>query len=224
MQQIVPDVYTFSGLKVGRVYLLTAGDGLTLIDASIPPAGKWILDQMEAGGFSAENLKRILITHAHPDHVGGIPEIMQATNAKLIVPEGERAVVDGEIPIPRATGWLKPPVTILENMKADATLTDSDTLPVLGGLQAIHTPGHAPGHMAYWQPERRILFCGDVIFNAPRTRLPLQMLTVDMAENLRSVARLEALQPNVICFGHGKPIVKNAAQRLTAFAKKVGAV
>ena len=54
MQQIVPDVYTFSGLKVGRVYLLTAGDGLTLIDASIPPAGKWILDQMEAGGFSAE--------------------------------------------------------------------------------------------------------------------------------------------------------------------------
>ena len=50
------------------------------------------------------------------------------------------------------------------------------------------------------------------------------MLTVDMAENIRSVARLEALKPQTICFGHGQPMTENAAQKLTAFAKKVGAI
>lgn len=225
MQKIVSGVYTFTGLMVGRVYLLTEGDGLTLIDASIPSAGKKILAQLTAAGFSAENLRRILITHAHPDHVGAIPDIVHAARAQLIVPERERAVVDGERPIERAAGWLKPPQTVLKDMKADATLADGDVLPnVLEGLEAIHTPGHAPGHTAYWQPQRRILFCGDAIFNAPSTRLPLNMLTVDQAENIRSIAKLEALKPNVICFGHGKPITTNAAQRLTAFARKVGAI
>ena len=61
-------------------------------------------------------------------------------------------------------------------------------------------------------------------FNAPRTRLPLNMLTVDQAENIRSIAKLEALKPEVICFGHGPPITDNAAQKLTVFAKKVGAI
>ena len=225
MQQIIPNIYTFSGLMMGRVYLLTEGDGLTLIDASIASAGKKILAQMAEAGFSAENLKRILITHAHPDHIGSIPALVKATGAQLVVPEGERAVVDGEMPIPRASGWLRPPETVLEDMKADATVANSDVLQdVLGGLHAIHTPGHAPGHMSYWQPERGILFCGDVIFNAPSMRLPLQMLTVDMTENIRSVARLEALKPKTICFGHGKPMIEQAAQKLTAFAKKVGAI
>ena len=225
MQQVVPGIYTFTGLIVGRVYLLTEGEGLTLIDAGIPPAGKKILAQLKEGGFSPSDLKRILITHAHPDHVGSVAELVAATGAKRIVPAGERAAFDGEIPIPSATGWLKPPKTILENMTADETLTDGDVLPdVMNGLQAISTPGHAPGHMAFWQPQRKILFCGDAIFNAPRTRLPLKMLTVDMAENIRSIAKLEKLKPNVICFGHGPPITENAAQRLTTFAKKVGAI
>jgi len=209
----------------GRVYLLTEGDGLTLIDASIPPSGKKILAQLRDAGHELATVKRILITHAHPDHVGSVAELINVTSAQLIVPEGERAVVDGEIPVPRASGFFKPPKTSYKDMKADETLADGDVLAdVFAGLQAVSTPGHAPGHMAYWQPERRILFCGDVIFNIPRkARLPYRFLTVDMAENIRSIAKLAALEPEVICFGHGKPVTQNAAQYLNDFAKKVGA-
>ena len=178
LQEIVPNVYTFSNLIVGRVYLLTEGDGLTLIDGSIPPAGKRILSQLQAAGHALNDLNRILLTHAHPDHVGGIAEIQQATHAELIVSEGERDVVDGKIPIPRAPTFLKPPVTVLENLKADQTVSDGELLEnVYGGLQAISTPGHAPGHMAYWQPQHKVLFCGDAIFNMPRLRLPYSSLT-----------------------------------------------
>ncbi|MEM8863857.1 MAG: MBL fold metallo-hydrolase, partial [Chloroflexota bacterium] len=214
-----------SGLMVGRVYLLTEGDGLTLIDTSIASAGKKILAQLQENGFSAGDIKRILITHAHPDHVGSVHELVQATGAQQVVPDGEKSVYEGEIPIPSGEGWLQPPQTTLENLKADQTLKDGDVLSdVMGGLHVIATPGHTMGHSAYWQPERKILFCGDTIFNAPRTRLPLRAPTVNMAENIRSIAKLEPLKPDVICFGHGKPITENAAQRLTAFAKKVGAI
>ena len=226
LQEIVSNVFTFSGLMVGRVYLITEGDGLTLIDASIPPVGNRILSQLEASGHHLNDVKRILLTHAHPDHTGSIVDIVKATGAKLIVPEGEQAVVNGKIPIPRAPTSFKPPETTLTGMKVDQTLADGQVLEnVLGGLQAIHTPGHAPGHMAYWQPERRILFCGDVIFNIPtRMRLPFKMLTVDMAQDIQSIAKLVALEPEIICFGHGKPITQNATQQLRTFAKKVGAL
>lgn len=226
MQEVAPGVYTFAGLQVGRVYLLSEGEGLTLIDAGIGSSGKKIMAQLQAHGRDLTHVKRILITHAHPDHVGSVPELVKATGAQLIVPEGERAVIDGEIPVPRASTFIKPPRTIYKDMKADQTVTDQQILAnVFGGLQAISTPGHSPGHMVYWQPEKRVLFCGDVIFNAPRkTRLPYKMLTVDMAENIRSIAKLAALEPEVICFGHGEPVTQNASQLLYAFAKKVGAI
>jgi glyoxylase-like metal-dependent hydrolase (beta-lactamase superfamily II) len=102
-------------------------------------------------------------------------------------------------------------------------VADQEMMPeVLGGLQVIMAPGHAPGHTAYWQPERRILFCGDAIFNAPNLRLPFAMLTVDMAENIRSVGKLAGLEPEVVCFGHGQPMTNNTAVRIRGFAQKVG--
>jgi glyoxylase-like metal-dependent hydrolase (beta-lactamase superfamily II) len=219
MIEIVKGIYTFTGLIAGRVYLLTEGDGLTLIDASIPPAGKKILAQLTAAGHKPADVKRIIITHAHPDHVGAVPALKTATNAEIIVPIGERAAFDGDILIPRASGGLRPPETVLKDMKADRTLQPDEIMDeVMGGLQAIFTPGHAPGHMAFWQPDRRILFCGDVLFNFPWLRLPFKALTVDSEENKQSVRRIVALKPEVVCFGHGKPITERASHRLQAFA------
>ena len=226
MEEIVPHVFAFSKLRVGRAYLLTEGDGLTIIDASMASSAKAILSQLESAGHALSAVKRILITHAHPDHVGAVATLQKATGARLIVPDGEQAVINGEVPTPRPSTFLKPPQSMFKGMKADQTLQDGDVLnEVSGGLQAIGTPGHTPGHMAYWQSERRILFCGDVIFNVPRKmRLPPKFLTYDMAENIRSIARLVSLEPEVICFGHGRPVTANAAQFLRAFAQKVGAI
>ena len=223
MQEIVSGIHTFSGLGIGRVYLLKGADGYTILDGGIPPAGKKIMAQLAAAGISAESIKRILITHAHPDHVGGIPHLIKETGADLVVPIGEAAVVNGEMDVPRAPTRFRPPKTTYTDMQASSTLNDGDTLDILGGLQAIETPGHAPGHMSYWQPERRILFTGDTIFRMPgsKLRLPWAFLTVDMAQNIRSIKRLAALEPETVLFGHGEPLIRDAAKTLHDFAQRL---
>lgn len=231
MEVIVPGVYTFSGLMVGRVYAIEDADGWTLIDGGIAPAAQRVLKQLAARGVQTSAVKRVLLTHAHPDHAGGLPELKALTGAEVMCSAIERPVTEGKMPIPRPprealsgiSKWLTPPETTLKGTPVDRELADGDTLPeVLGGLQAVFTPGHALGHLAFWQPERRILFCGDVIMKFRKMQLPLAFLTVDMEEDKRSIRRLVALQPSVICFGHGTPITENAASQLEAFAPKAG--
>ena len=93
---------------------------------------------------------------------------------------------------------------------------------VLGGLHVIATPGHTPGHVAYWQPGSHILFCGDVMVRKPYLSLPFSTVTIDMAEDARSVGKLADLNPAVVCFGHGAPLTHDAARKIQDFARKLG--
>jgi glyoxylase-like metal-dependent hydrolase (beta-lactamase superfamily II) len=230
MKHILPELHTFTGLQVGRVYLIEDRDGLTIIDAGIASAADRIVAQLRGAGRKPEDVKRILITHAHPDHVGGLPRLQQLTGARVYASEAEKPVVQGEIPIPRAPEHalhgiarrMRPPETRVVPTPVDQVIGEGDVLEeVMGGLHVVSTPGHAVGHLAFWQPERRILFCGDVIMRLPTLRLPVAAFTVDMDENRRSVARLQALDPAVICFGHGAPLMQRTALRLRMFASKV---
>lgn len=229
MKEIISGLYTFDNLLMGRVYLIEDADGLTLIDAGIALSGKKILSQLEKAGHKPTDVKRILITHAHPDHFGALPELVNATGAEVIAHELEKPILEGEITVPTpkketlsgVSGMFTPPATRAKPVAVGQTFIDGDVLPIMGGLHAIHTPGHAPGHTSYWQPEKRVLITGDVImclFNTSNMRLPFASFTVDMATNRASIRRVAELEPAVICFGHGIPLVDNAATKLHAFA------
>ncbi len=231
MKQIIPGLYTFTGLIMGRVYLIEDPDGLTLIDTGIGNAVPKILRQLQAAGRTARDVKRILITHAHPDHIGGLPALHAATGAQVITSAGERSVIEGEIPIqgpPRdrqsALMKLMPrPSPLSTPTPVDQVVGDGAMLKeVMGGLQVIATPGHAPDHISFWQPQQRILFCGDVLMRLGGLRLPPAAFTVDMAEDKRSIRRLAALRPRLVCFGHGLPLGRNAADTVQAFADRQG--
>jgi glyoxylase-like metal-dependent hydrolase (beta-lactamase superfamily II) len=103
---------------------------------------------------------------------------------------------------------------------------EGDVLPeVMGGLHVISTPGHAPDHISFWQPERKLLITGDAMMRMfGRVRLPYAAFTVDMDEDKRSIAKLAGFDAEIVCFGHGVPITRNAAEVIRGFARRVGAV
>jgi glyoxylase-like metal-dependent hydrolase (beta-lactamase superfamily II) len=230
MKQIIPGVYTITGLMGGRVYLIEDTNGLTLIDTSLPNAASKIIQQIEGMGRKMSDVKRILITHAHPDHIGSLPELKQVSGAEVMVSAIDRPVTEGKEFIPRpAKETLSPlsrlmvaPEALAKGTSVDREIGEGDILPeVLGGLQVIFTPGHSPGHVSFWQPEKRILFCGDVMMRLPwGMSLPITTYTYDMAENKRSIQKLARLNPEVVCFGHGVPLTQNASETVQKLAAK----
>jgi glyoxylase-like metal-dependent hydrolase (beta-lactamase superfamily II) len=232
MRRILPSLYTFTGLVVGRVYMIEDPDGLTIIDTSLSFAPRRILKQIAGLGYAPVDVKRILITHAHPDHVGGLHELQKATGADVYASEPERGVIQEGQPVvgppkEKLSGIVKylplPKATFPSTLVA-RVLRDGDVLAeVMGGLQVVATPGHAPGHVAFWQPERKVLFCGDVMMALwpRRLTLPFRMVTVDMGENIRSLQHLADLDPQVLCLGHGIPITRNTSELIRSFARKV---
>jgi glyoxylase-like metal-dependent hydrolase (beta-lactamase superfamily II) len=229
MIQIAPGLYGFTGLLAGRVYAIVDPDGLTLVDAGLKLAATRVVGQIERQGRTARDVKRILVTHAHPDHVGGLPRLKELTGAVVYCSERERPVVEGREPIPRPprqdrrglSRWLSPPSSTLPGTPVDRTLADGEAVPeAYGGLRAIATPGHAPGHLAYWHPDGRVLFCGDALMNLFGLRPPFGPFTVDQAEAHRSIRRIASLEPELVLFGHGRPL-HAAAPRLHALAARL---
>jgi glyoxylase-like metal-dependent hydrolase (beta-lactamase superfamily II) len=82
----------------------------------------------------------------------------------------------------------------------------------VGGFTVLDVPGHSPGHVAYWREADRVLVLGDVLNNMDVAtgirglREPKGIFTPDPARNRRSARRLAALEPALVCFGHGPPL------------------
>ncbi len=232
MHEIVPDVFMFSGLLMGRVYAIKDPDGLSIIDAGLPQAAARILAQLAAAGHQPEDVKRILVTHAHSDHVGGLPALQARTGAAVIASRVEAPIVEGRAPQQYAPlDQLKPLDRLMRGGQAEGAtlpgtpvshvLDDGDHLPeVMGGLQAVLTPGHSPGHIVFWQPERRVLFCGDALMHFFRLSQPFHAFSSDLAAIGPSIRRVADLQPEVVCFGHGAPLLQDAPQKLREFAAR----
>jgi glyoxylase-like metal-dependent hydrolase (beta-lactamase superfamily II) len=230
VQKIADNLFCFSNLLAGRVYCIIDSDGLTLIDTGLTLAVGMILSQLKRAGYTPTDVKRILITHGHLDHIGGLPALKATTGAQVVTSEDERPYVEGKFPAPLPARENLPPLAQMMHpgkkgpelgTPVDRTVVDGEVLDeVFSGLQVVATPGHSPGHVSYWQPERRILFTGDVVMRLPGLRLPYAAFTPDMAQSKRSLQRVAALNAQIICFGHGVPMTQDAATRLRAFAAR----
>ncbi|WP_430124860.1 MBL fold metallo-hydrolase [Paenibacillus solani] len=193
-----------------NVYLVEESDGLTLIDAGMSFTQKGILQAAEAVG---KPITRIVLTHAHGDHVGALDglkkELPNATvcisqrDAQLL--KGNTELLPGEENTP-IRGDIPKSITTVP----DVLLHDGDRV---GSLRAIATPGHTPGHMAFFDERSGILIAGDswqtrgglAVSGVIKPWFPFPaMATWSKKFALESAASITALHPTVLAVGHGR--------------------
>lgn len=189
-----------------NVYL--AGD--VLLDAATRHAERRILRQLEGREVRAHAL-----THAHPDHQGASHAVCAKLGIPYWVGEGdvEAAQGGGPVIVRKQPGHFQNKVSARifagPGHPVDRVLQEGDEV---GGFTVLHVPGHSAGHVAFWRESDRALVLGDVCFGlhpntgVPGLHEPPTVFTPDPAQNRESARRLAALEPELVCFGHGPPL------------------
>lgn len=116
------------------------------------------------------DVKAILITHCHFDHIGAVAPMAEQTGAEVWVPRIERPILAN---IMAYVPW--PGIGPFESYEAEHDVAGGERLEIAGfEIDVIFTPGHSPGHVTYSIPEHKVIFSGDVLFEGSigRTDLP----------------------------------------------------
>ncbi len=189
-----------------------------LIDAGTRWAARRILRALDGRDLGAH-----VVSHGHADHQGASAAVCKARGLELWASEGDAAAVEsGDLrdrgpvnAITRVQGrvWAGPAHPVARQLR------EGDAM---GSFTVLETPGHSPGHLSFWRESDRTLLAMDALFGRhpltgkPGLHPPPDRFTLDPARNRDQIRRLAALEPAVVCFGHGPPW--RDAAGLAAFA------
>lgn len=164
--EILPGIH-LADKGYSNTYLLVREGKLILIDTGMDKNAKKILEYIQGLGYRPSDISHILLTHSHLDHVNGLAKIKELSNAKVAIHTTEAAIVSGEESMILPKGPVGTVYKILspfmgyKPVMPDILLNDKGNIE---GLEVIHVPGHTPGCVCYYFPEKRVLFSGDLIF------------------------------------------------------------
>jgi glyoxylase-like metal-dependent hydrolase (beta-lactamase superfamily II) len=206
-----------------------------------PVDGKWVL--VDCGlKWSASKIKKmaallfgmysrpsaIILTHGHFDHVGSLKTLVREWDVPVYAHFMEMPYLTGKSSYPppdssvgggllSAFSWMFPKGSV--NIEGHVNVLPSNgNIPDLPEWQAIHTPGHAPGHISLYRKADGVLLAGDAFVTTRQESLlsvmmqtkvlsgPPKYFTSDWGAAASSVAKLAALQPETVATGHGSPM------------------
>lgn len=218
------------GPGIVNAYLVEEQGGVTIIDAGA--AGYWNALPRELGamGRSLDDVKAVLLTHAHSDHIGFAERIRSERGVRVHVqtddvpltkkpstPKWEGKLGFGAlrfIAFAITAGMLKSPPPILEV----STFADGETIDVPGRPRAIHVPGHSPGSAVLHLAQRDVAFIGDAFVTldvlSGATGPRMSPFNGDRAQAFASLARLDDIQTRLVLPGHGEPWTRGLREAL----------
>lgn len=211
---IAPNVHEIPLLRV-KTHAIVEGGEVTLVDsghASSPPG----IERALAGlGLSPDQVRRVICTHGHPDHAGGARAFADRGVEILIHEADATALETGFRDVIRHPSRGRVFAAMTPALPSFTPLADGDALPVLGGLEVVHTPGHTPGSVCLYSRRDRILFVGDVLQRRfGRVSFASKLYSDDPTQARRSVQRLAALDVKTIVFSHFPPLTEDAVATL----------
>ncbi len=213
-------------------YLLRAGRDLTLVDAGYPGQAGLLLSSIARLGHEPRDVRAVLVTHAHVDHVGGLPDLLRAAPGLPVLLDPvevaharrERVEQVGTATVlrhawrPRVAAWAVRAVRCggtahvrVRRAAAFPAPSRGGALDVPGGPVPVPTPGHTSGHSAFLLPEHGIVLTGDALvtghpLSAERGPQLLEgFFHHDPAGTVASLDVLAALPADVVAPGHGEP-------------------
>jgi glyoxylase-like metal-dependent hydrolase (beta-lactamase superfamily II) len=255
-EEVAPGVYRVETGRViteANVYLVRSGPAWVLIDTAWPHRRQIIQAAAESLFGPGARPAAILLTHIHPDHSGSSLELTRMWELPVHVQPDELPLAPGGIlpayanPLDRwlLDRWLiGPMLRLLPRRKVEAMLAEDSLehtavafdpvagVPGLPDWECVPTPGHTPGHVAFFRGRDRVLITGDAVLtvnvnslgdllvNRHRVSGPPRISTWNWSMAKKSVAVLARLQPNVLACGHGRPLTgAGTAERLVSFSK-----
>jgi glyoxylase-like metal-dependent hydrolase (beta-lactamase superfamily II) len=196
-------------------YVVEEEDGLTLVDSTISSPAADVATLVKLLG---KDLRRVTLTHAHGDHVGGVSGVRKLyPNVEISISERDGRILAGDktlLPAEPQTAVKGSFVKI--DWKPDRLLKPGDRV---GSLEVVESPGHTPGHIAFFDVRDKALIAGDAfqtrggiaVSGDLRLLFPfVAMATWNKPTALKSAVALRALDPSVLAVGHGDAIKQPA--------------
>jgi glyoxylase-like metal-dependent hydrolase (beta-lactamase superfamily II) len=219
VKEIIKDLFIIEeeALKA-NVYVLLAKDGYYLIDTGIFMKTKYLIEILEKNELPLSNLKMIILTHCHCDHIGGAAELVKYSGAKLAAHKNDvefilqKSVIEGAYHnmMLEEQKFMRQFNCVVRQI--DYVLDDDDVIDIICGLQVINVPGHTPGSIALYQADKKIMFFSDVIRNKQDKGLVIgipEKFNVNTNQVNIDAKRLLSYPIEYALFGHGSAITKN---------------
>ena len=229
------------GLDRVNAYALAGDDGVSLVDCGArDPAidGDHALDHLEAAlgaaGFELSNVRRLVITHPHPDHLGLAGRLIDATGCEVWMhsssgeeldfysdPEAARLNIRALLSQHGIGGDDLDDLTGFVDWSAFLTGIIQPTRPLHDGEELrtdqrswtiVHTPGHSRSHVCLWSPEDRLLISGDHLLGTITPHIDYHGNGDPLGDFLESLRKVERLDPHLVLPGHGRPFPDGGAR------------
>jgi len=201
-----------------NVYLVINGEELTIIDTGTSGNAQKTVAYIQKLGHQPADVKTIILTHFHMDHMGSAKELKDLTNAKVAVHTEDADYVSGKKPLPKPKNILFRAVSSFVKpapVQVDVILKEGDKI---AGLSVIHTPGHTPGSIMLLNEERKVLFAGDTLrYDGKKVSGAPEQFSADPNQVRESIAKVSTLNFDIMLPGHGEILKPNASEEIKKF-------